>query len=90
MNPTRLAAFTEAYAPAVLAAAQAQAYHFGGSPEDYAVSTCLRMLEALRLYGWIGIAHYHINNEGGALARACATLGIPNTRAGIDSFLEVS
>ena len=78
-----LAAFMDAYRPALHAAVAARpteyALHPTETPAAYADSTATRMEAAF--------ARGTYNHDGRAIRAACKALGIPHTRKAIEAFL---
>lgn len=89
MNPARLQAFAEAYAPAVMQAhLNLGPSMYKESPAEYALSATMGMLSALERAGVEGIAGYVLNTKGGALAMACQVLGFEYTVRALEDYLD--
>jgi transposase InsO family protein len=89
LDPARLEAFALAYVPAVLAASAAIGpRHNMPSMEEYAVSTALDMVSAIKRGGIEAVAHYYINGLGGAFKRTCADLKIEHSTRSLENYLE--
>ena len=88
MNSDRLAAFIDAYAPALVEVLGPGPHPLaaGESVEDYALSTAAAMCERLELYGVDSIAHYWLNAR--AFVTTCRSLGIQCSSRSIENYLE--
>lgn len=88
VNSDRLAAFADAYAPAVLAAVVDLGPHLHGqSAQEYALDACLSMLDMIQAKGLQSIEHYGINSRGGAFRRTAETLGVEPTVTALQHYL---
>lgn len=90
MNPARLEAFALAYTPALLQALGPGKLPLGTheTPEDYAVSVAMAMLDRIARYGVVSVEHYALNSQCGAFAATCRELGIENSTRSITNYLE--
>jgi hypothetical protein len=88
VNPARLAAFIDAYAPALITVLGPGPHPLAKdeSVEDYALSTAAAMCERLELYGVDSIAHYWLNIR--AFRATCKALGIQCSSRSIENYLE--
>lgn len=89
MNPSRLESFSEAYAPALLAAVVDLGPHLGGrSAQQYAFDTALEMIGIIQSHGVEAVSHYVLNARGGAFRHTAETLGIDPTVPALQHYLE--
>ena len=77
VDPARLQAFAEAYAPSVRQAVdQLRSWTGDLSKDDYAVAMTVEMVAAVERAGIAGIEHYYLNTKGGALRLTASALGV--------------
>ena len=89
MNPQRLEAFAAAFAPAVLRAEVELNVHTAGKrPQEHALDTTLDLLDMIRSKGVESVAHYVINQRGGAFRHTADSLGLANTTRALQDYLD--
>lgn len=90
MNPTRLTAFSEAYAPAILQAIVESGVHIpaGETAQTHALGVTMDMLDMIQAKGVESVEHYFLNTRGGAFRLTCKALGIENSVRAMQNFLE--
>jgi hypothetical protein len=89
MNPARLTAFQDAYAPAVLrAVVDLNLHRSGRSPQEYALDAALAMLDTIERRGVEAVEHYVINTRGGAFRHTAEALGVEPTARALQGYLE--
>jgi len=89
VNPTRLTAFQDAYAVAVLAAVVDLGCHTSGrTAQEFALDAALSMLYTIERQGVVAVEHYAINARGGAFRRTAEVLGVEPTARALQNWLE--